>query len=352
MTDSDPLSVPATLRHHMLIGTGGIGTGRFFALDGNRTLGREESRGGRFLDRRDYCKLHIMTHYVATLMGPGFRTLPVGRVGNDDAGRRLVEEMRSTGIDTGYVSVAPGESTLSSVCFLYPDGTGGNLTASDSASAHVDAAALSAAVAAVDSECAASAGRGAALAAPEVPLEARDALLRLGTRHGLLRAASYVSEEVAHLLDGDIAEHIDLLALNSEEAGRLAGMDPSRGDEAVAAAAGRLLAERNAGLCLLVTGGRRGSWLFESGRLAHRAACRVELVNTAGAGDAHLAGMLSGLASGLTMLEALDLGVLLAGLSVTSPHTICPEAGRCALRELAGRQDWTPAPAVTALLSP
>jgi hypothetical protein len=48
------------LRFHTLIGTGGIGTGSFFQLRGDHTLGREESRGGRFLDRRDYCKLHIV----------------------------------------------------------------------------------------------------------------------------------------------------------------------------------------------------------------------------------------------------------------------------------------------------
>ena len=50
-----------------MIGTGGVGSGSFFALDGNQTLGREESRGGRFLDCQDYCKLHIISHYVKVL---------------------------------------------------------------------------------------------------------------------------------------------------------------------------------------------------------------------------------------------------------------------------------------------
>ena len=45
----------------------------FFALDGNHTLGREESRSGHFLDRRDYCKLHIVSHYVCRLLGPASR---------------------------------------------------------------------------------------------------------------------------------------------------------------------------------------------------------------------------------------------------------------------------------------
>ncbi|NIN09662.1 MAG: hypothetical protein GTO76_13735, partial [Planctomycetales bacterium] len=66
-------------RYQAMIGVGGIGSGSFFALRGNHTLGREESRGGRFLDRRDYCKLHIISHYVKTLLGPEFSTIPIGQ---------------------------------------------------------------------------------------------------------------------------------------------------------------------------------------------------------------------------------------------------------------------------------
>ncbi|HKT69754.1 MAG TPA: hypothetical protein VJP83_09970, partial [Terriglobales bacterium] len=70
--------------YRRLIGIGGIGSGIFFALDGNHTLGREESRFGRLLDIRDYCKLHIISHYVARLLGAGpggaFRVIPIGKV--------------------------------------------------------------------------------------------------------------------------------------------------------------------------------------------------------------------------------------------------------------------------------
>lgn len=63
-----------------MIGTGGIGSGMFFALQGNHTLGREESRAGVFLDRRDYCKLHIISHYVKVLLGPEFNVILAGLV--------------------------------------------------------------------------------------------------------------------------------------------------------------------------------------------------------------------------------------------------------------------------------
>ncbi|HEX6907174.1 MAG TPA: hypothetical protein VF154_11240, partial [Terriglobales bacterium] len=47
--------------YRRLIGIGGIGSGIFFALDGEHTLGREESRLGKLLEVRDYCKLHIIS---------------------------------------------------------------------------------------------------------------------------------------------------------------------------------------------------------------------------------------------------------------------------------------------------
>jgi hypothetical protein len=166
----------APLRYEALIGTGGIGTGTFFLLEGDHTLGREESRGGRFLDRRDYCKLHIVCHYVLALLGTRLRVLPIGRLGQDEAGRELRREMEEAGLELSYVRELADRPTLSSFCFLYPDGTGGNLTTADSACAAVDRAAVEEAA----PDFAFWRGRGIALAEPEVPLEPRMRLLELG----------------------------------------------------------------------------------------------------------------------------------------------------------------------------
>lgn len=80
-------SRPLQHRYDIMIGTGGIGSGSFFLLNGDHTLGREESRSGRFLDKDDYCKLHIIAHYVKALLGPGFNVVPVGKVGGMILGR-------------------------------------------------------------------------------------------------------------------------------------------------------------------------------------------------------------------------------------------------------------------------
>ena len=103
-----------------LVGVGGIGSGVFLALEGDRTLGRNESRPARLLDVRDYCKLHIVAQYPTVLLGARehqgpFHVLPVGKVGVDEVGRRLRTEMERAGMDVRFVDAVPGRPTLLSV---------------------------------------------------------------------------------------------------------------------------------------------------------------------------------------------------------------------------------------------
>jgi ribokinase len=320
------------LRYHTMIGTGGIGSGLFFALDGDHTLGREESRSGRFLDRRDYCKLHIVSHYVQALLGPDFATIPIGKVGQDVEGTRLLGEMREAGLDLRYVEQIEDKPTLFDMCFIYPDGSGGNLTADDSACAAVD----SAWVMQAEPEFAAYAGRGVALALPEVPLAARRAVLDLGTRHRFFRVASYSSAEIVPAVrEGDLRE-VDLLAMNLDEAAAAAGI-PAEGRQAadVAEAAVRALSTNYGGLWLTITAGGQGSWSWDGAVLRYVPAFDVPVVSTAGAGDAHLAGTVTGLAVGMGLAQAHELGALTAAMSITSPHTINKDITRDSLRKFA-----------------
>jgi fructose-1-phosphate kinase PfkB-like protein len=96
---------------------------------------------------------------------------------------------------------------------------------------------------------------------------------------------------------------------------------------------------------VVVTAGADGAYAIDGERWIHRAAPVVDVVSTAGCGDALLAGVLVGLAAGAPLIgetrgatdDALSLGVLLASLNATSPHTIHPAATLAALRELAAR---------------
>ena len=106
------LRLPPDAPFRRLVGVGGIGTGMFFALEGNHDLGRNESRPGRFLDVRDYCKLHIVAQYPAVLLGARedtgpFHVVPVGKVGIDEVGLRLRAEMERAGMDVRFVDAVP-----------------------------------------------------------------------------------------------------------------------------------------------------------------------------------------------------------------------------------------------------
>ena len=69
--------------------------------------------------------------------------------------------------------------------------------------------------------------------------------------------------------------------------------------------------------------------------MTHLPILPVRVEGTAGAGDAHLAGILAGLATGLSLRDAHQLGVLTAAVAVQSPHTINFELDREALRACA-----------------
>lgn len=318
---------PEKMRYKGIVGTGGIGSGRFFIMNGNHTLGREESREGRFLDKLDYCKQHIILHYLLKLLGPSFSVIPVGRLGDDDTGRLLYEEMKNDGFNMKYIEKVPGVSTLFSFCFFYPDGSGGNLTTDDSASAGVNAEFIERA----SGEIRKLGSKGIVMAAPEVPMEGRKKLLELGKEYGSLCAASFTSGEIKKAIDERIISNVDLLSINLDEAGAAVMLHDNNHDVIVKSAVS-LLERSNSNIMVAVTGGINGSWCWDGRELHRFPAIKTRAAGTAGAGDAFFSGLLTGITLGLPMSEAQQFATLLAGLSVTSPDTINKEADRITLR--------------------
>ena len=326
--------------YRLLIGTGGIGSGSFFALEGDHTLGRNESRPGKLLDVRDYCKLHIIAHYVAVLLGAGrdscFDVLPVGRVGRDDLGRVLTDEMNLVGMDTRYVEVSPDRPTMYSCCFQYPDASGGNITDNDSASAAVTEADIGR----VEHIMAENAGRFIALAAPEVPLSARLKLLELATKHKGLRAGSFASAEVAEAAELGMFGMLDLLSINEDEASAIAGVEYDRENpQPMLDACAAALTAHQPAIEIIVSAGSRGAYGYSGGQWQYCPTPDVPVKSSAGAGDALIGCAISALAAGLPLINpdsqrvkfpdrpiacALELAILFASLTVGSPHTIAP----------------------------
>jgi sugar/nucleoside kinase (ribokinase family) len=336
-----------SLRYDTLVGVGGIGAGILFTLEGDRDLGRNESRPARLEDARDYCKLHIIAHYPARLAGPrGLRVIPVGKVGADDVGRRLEQEMAAAGMDTRFLKKSAAAPTLFSVCFQYPDGSGGNITSSSSAASRLKPSDL-------DRVAAVLGPTTIALAAPEVPLETRVRLLEIATERGAYRVATFTPTEIATDAVRAVLDHVDLLAINEDEAvalGRipLDGADPA----GLLEACGQAFMAANPQGQLIVTLGVQGAHAFSDCHWTHVPAAHVPVRSTSGAGDALLGGVLTALALGLPFVpDALELGTLLAAFKVTSPHTIPPEIDRPLLQSFAAVREIPLSPSLTRFLS-
>ncbi len=327
---------PQILKYKGIVGTGGIGSGKFFVLNGNNTLGREESRGGHFMDVRDYCKQHIILYYVLKLMGPSFSVLPVGRIGDDDTGRLLYDELTTDGFNMKLIDKVPGKGTLFSFCFFYPDGSGGNLTTDDSASSQVDPDFIGKAIPDIQR----LEKEGIILAAPEVPLEARKKLLELGKQYGLFCTASFTTGEIKQAMDEDFLKYTDLICVNMDEAAEVAGMRlEKRGSEVIVKSCIEKLRSYNISILAAITDGSQGSWFWDGHRLNRFPAIKTRSVSTAGAGDAFFSGLLCGIAIGLHLFEAQQLATLVAGVSVTSPHTINKDIDRYSLKKFMKNSD-------------
>jgi len=347
-----------------LIGVGGLGTGIFFALEGDHTLGRHESRLGSLLDVRDYCKLHIVSHYVAKLLGAElgqFSVRPLGRVGDDSAGAFVLTEMRIAGMDTRFVQVVSGKPTLFSVCFQYPDGSGGNITSSNSAAAVLSEGDIDDISSLVES----FGPKTIALLVPEVPLISRNRFLRLAKQVGAFCASSFAFGEIAEAKRLGMFSHLNLVALNEEEAAEFAGeANIGSSPESFVERLSCFLSFSYSQLKVVMSVGKDGAYCVDSTGWSYSPAPKVDVASTAGAGDCLLGGVLAALAAGiplpsprvqankkLKLENALDFGVLLASYKVTSPHTIHPDASLDKLLQFVQELRIAVAPQVEQLFS-
>lgn len=325
-----------------IIGTGGIGKGLFFLSHENSELGRNESRMAELSEARDYCKLHIVFHYLGVLLTPDIEVIPIGKVGNDENGQACKMQMSQAGMNTVWVRESDMRPTMLSVCIQYPDKNGCNITSDNSACQEVDAAYLLEVAKKLET------GPDTVVAGlPEVPLEARTALLKYGKEHGAFCVASCGTAEIKEFVRQGGPEFCDLIALNQEETAAFADMECVETTEQAKAAARKLILQYPH-LCLWLTVGAQGSILASRERiLVYSSLPGTKVVNTGGAGDASLAGLLTGYCLGLSLCEAEEdgesgrageLAVLLAGMSVESADSINLDINWDSVRERAKKQ--------------
>lgn len=236
-------------------------------------------------------------------------------VGDDEAGRALVEHLRSLGVDTTAIASRHDGSTAEYVAVIDPDsslvvgladmGILDNLTISFLESAWQSLAAASW----VFADCNASAEL-----LEQLVIRRRSARFRL--------AIDAVSAPKALRLPSDLTG-VDLLFLNMDEA--LAYLDDASLTPEAAAAA--LHARGPEGV--IVTQGSMGALVATAEGVIPCPSVPTNPVDVTGAGDALIAGTLFSLHSGGNLIEAVRTGCLLAALTTESHssvhHELSPE---------------------------
>jgi ribokinase len=216
----------------------------------------------------------------------------VGRVGADDAGRRLRDGLAAEGVDVAHVRVDPDAPT--GMALIAVDGAGENtIVVSPGANARVSGSDVEAARDLL-------AGAAVTLLQHEVPDDAVTAAIAAAGGTVVLNPAP------ARPLAGPV----DVLVPNRGELEALAG----RAGDPVALARGL-----GGARAVVVTLGAAGAVVVGRDREERIEAPRVQAVDTTGAGDAFCGALAQALDDGASLVEAARWAVRLAAVSVTRP---------------------------------
>ena len=160
---------------------------------------------------------------------------------------------------------------------------------------------------------------------PKCPWRRCQYLLEKASAYSFYRVASFTMGEMEALRHSGMLSMIDLAALNLEEAIALAQIEYSERTERTAVhQVVAWMRTQNPHLALSITAGKMGSWFWDGSSLHFTHSIPFPAVSAAGAGDAHLACLIVAAALGMPAEAGAFLANLVAGISVTSPHTIHP----------------------------
>jgi ribokinase len=235
----------------------------------------------------------------------GAKSSMIGRVGNDDFGKRLLSHLRGAAVDVEQVRTDPEAGSGMSVAIIDAEGdygavivSGANLRLSNKDLEEARQVIRNAQVLVLQNEILESTNVAAAKLA-------KDERIRV-----ILNAAP------ARPLGLALSAHIDILVVNAVEAEMMSGVAVTSLSAATEAAV--LLSEQVA--IVVVTAGGLGLAVAERGNTPFaEAAHSVKLVDTHGAGDAFIGALAARLAIGVSVGEAVRFANAAAALFVSTP---------------------------------
>lgn len=243
----------------------------------------------------------------------------VGVVGDDEAGRTLLDLLRARGVDVGHVVCVPGRPTTTKTRIIAHGQQvvradceeARDLEASDQARV---AAGLRSAIEAAEVLVVSDYGKGvvtASLIAEGITLA-----------HGLGKLVC-VDPKESHFAG---YRGVTAITPNQKEAGDAVGVKIV--DQESLLSAGRQLSSRLDAECVLITRGEQGMTLFmRDGEVTHLPTVAREVYDVTGAGDTVVSVLGVALASGATMVEAAVIANHAAGLVIREIGTasVTPE---------------------------
>ena len=267
----------------------------------------------------------VARNVAESLARLGVEVALVSRVGDDEAGRKIVADLAAVGVDTSPTVAVPGRCTAEYVAVL------------DGPSLVLGVAAMDL----LDGLAADDLDRGWPVGGADrwvfadcnCPPPVLDRALARAGAGGVRLAVDAVSTPKAVRLPAALAG-ISLLFCNADEARALLARTGT-GSDGGPELAGRLRAAGAAAVVL--TDGARpvavaapdGSWQVP--------ATPARPVDETGAGDALVAGTLAGLLAGRRLPDAVAAGTVLAALTAESGHTVRPDLRPALLAEAARR---------------
>jgi ribokinase len=220
----------------------------------------------------------------------GAKTAMVSRVGRDDFGRRLIENLGSCGVDVRFIQHAETTGSGMSVAIVQPDG--------DYGAAIVSGANLEIEVDVAISALQQRPPPRILVLQNEITEAANIAMARWAKSAG---AMCVLNAAPARSISSDLAGLVDVLIVNRVEAELMTGQFVGDGKSAVAAAHSLHRFAPH----VIVTLGAGGLVVGQQGQASHAiAAMPVDVRSTHGAGDCFVGQLSAALAGGLSLEDA------------------------------------------------
>jgi ribokinase len=242
--------------------------------------------------------------YAAAKLGG--KVAMIGRLGSDDFGRQMRENLAGAGCDVSGLKSVDGGSGVALItvaangqnCIVVVPGANARLSVAD-----------------VEAELGQLPDVGILLLQLETPLPAVLAAAREVRRRGGIVVLD-PAPALASPLPAELLGLVDILTPNESEASILAGLPPGRLDISQAEALARRLQAMGASTVIMKLGDQ-GCVLVEKHRVIAIPAIPVVALDATAAGDVFNAGLVVGLSEGMTLEHACRFAVQASALSVT-----------------------------------